>query len=62
MVHANEVLWHGENGGTTWEASHQCCIMRKVIHKEVGAGGRFDFFWTLPIPPPRCGNLGGGMG
>ena len=25
-------------------SSHQCCIMRKVIHKEVGAGGRFDFF------------------
>ena len=44
MVHANEVLWQGENGGTTRETSHQCCIMRKGIHKEVGAGGRFDFF------------------
>ena len=44
MVHANEVLWQGENGGTTWETSHQCDIMKKVIHKEVGAGGRFDFF------------------
>ena len=44
MVHANEVLWQGDSGGTTWDTSHQCCIMRKVIHKEVGAGGRFDFF------------------
>ena len=44
MVHANEVLWQRENGGTTRETSHQCCIMRKVIRKEVGAGGRFDFF------------------
>ena len=43
VVHANEVLWQRENGGTTWETSHQCCIRRKVIHKEVGAGG-FYFF------------------
>ena len=34
----------GKNGGTTWETSHQCCIMRKVICKEVVAGGMFDFF------------------
>ena len=44
MVHAYEVLWQGENGGTTWEISHRCCIMRKVIWKEMGAGGRFYFF------------------
>ena len=44
MVHANEVLWQGENGGTTWETSHRCCRMRKAIRKEVGAGGRSGFF------------------
>ena len=44
MVHAYEVLWQGENGGTTWEISHRCCIMRKVIWIEMGAGGRFYFF------------------
>ena len=44
MVHANKVLWQGEGGGPTWETSHQCCIMGKVIRKEVGAGGKFDFF------------------
>ena len=27
--------------------SHQCCIMRKAMSKEVGAGGRLTFFWTL---------------
>ena len=43
MVHAVEVFWQGENGGTTRETSHRCCIMRKVIRKEVGAGGMFDF-------------------
>ena len=48
MVHANEVLWRGENGGTTWETSHRCCIiMRKVIHKEVGPEEGLTFFWTL---------------
>ena len=26
------------------ETSHQGCIMRKVISKEVTAGGRFDLF------------------
>ena len=38
----NRVIWHEENTGTIWEISHQCCIMRKVIHKEVTTGGRFD--------------------
>ena len=23
---------------------HYCCIMRKAMSKEVGAGGRFDIF------------------
>ena len=43
-MHVDEVLCHGENGGTTWETSHRDCIMRKVVGKEVIAGGRFDFF------------------
>ena len=42
-MHVDEVLCHGENGGATWETSHRGCIMRKVISKEVTAGGRFDF-------------------
>ena len=46
-MHVDEVLKHGENGGTTWQASHRWCKMRKVICKEVGAGGRCDFFWSL---------------
>ena len=43
-MHVNQVIWLKENIGTIWETSHQSCIMRKVIHKEVTAGGRFDFF------------------
>ena len=46
-MHVDEVLCHGEDGGATRETSHQSCIMRKVVSKEVTAGGRFDFFWTL---------------
>ena len=46
-MHVDEVLCHGENGGATWETSHQGCIMRKVVSKAVTARGRFDFFWTL---------------
>ena len=38
------MLCHGENGGAAWETSHCDCIMRKVVSKEVTAGGRFDFF------------------
>ena len=38
-----------ENGRATWKTSHRGCIMRKVISKEVTAGGRFDFSWTLLI-------------
>ena len=46
-MYADEVLCHGENEGATWDTSHRGCTMRKVISKEVTAGGRFDFFWTL---------------
>ena len=43
-MNVDEVLCHGKNGGATWETSHQGCIMRKVVSKEVTAGGRLDFF------------------
>ena len=43
-MHVDEVLCHGEKGGATWETSHRGCIMRKVVSKQVPAGGRFDFF------------------
>ena len=43
-MHVNQVIWHEKNIGTMWETSHRYCIMRKVIHKEVTAGGRFDSF------------------
>ena len=43
-MHVDEVLCHGENGGATWETSNRGCRMRKVVSKEVTAGGRFDFF------------------
>ena len=43
-MYVDEVLCHGENGRVTWETSHQSCIMRKVVSKEVTAGERFDFF------------------
>ena len=46
-MHENQVNWHEENIGTIWETSHRCCIMRKVVHKDVTTGGRFDFSWTL---------------
>ena len=46
-MHVDEVFCHGENGRATWETSHRGCIMRKGLSKEVTAGGRFDFFWTL---------------
>ena len=50
MIHVDEVLCHGENGGATWETSHRGCILRKVVSKEVTAGGRFDFFLDSVIP------------
>ena len=45
-MHVDEVFYHGENGGATWKTSHRGCIMRKVVSKEVTAGG-LTFFWTL---------------
>ena len=49
-MHVDEVFCHGENGGTTWQTSHRGCIMRKVISKEVTAGGRFDLFLDSGVP------------
>ena len=46
-MHVDEKIMHGENGETTWETSHRCCLVRKVARKEVTTGGWFDFFWTL---------------
>ena len=43
LVYTNEVIWHEGNGVTIWEASFQCCIMRKVIREGMVTGGRFDF-------------------
>ena len=37
------MLCYGENGGATWETLHWGCVMRKVVGKEVTAGGMFDF-------------------
>ena len=39
--------------------SHRCCIMRKVICKEVTAGGRFDsFLVSVNIPTMSAKSLG----
>ena len=43
-MHASDLIQHEDTSGTTRETSHQCCIMRKAMRKEVGAGGRFDIF------------------
>ena len=43
-MHVNQVMWYEANIGIIWETSDRCCIRRKVIHKEVTAGGRFDLF------------------
>ena len=43
-MHVDEVLWHGDDAGTAGETLHRCCVMTKVIRKEVAAGGRFEFF------------------
>ena len=42
-MHVNQVIWHEENIRKIWETSQRCCIMRKVIHKEGTARGRFDY-------------------
>ena len=43
-MHVDDVFCYEENGGATWETSHWGYIMRKVVSKELTAGGRFDFF------------------
>ena len=43
-MHTNEVIWHGENVKTRWDASYRYCIARKVICNEFTAGGRSEFF------------------
>ena len=43
-MNANETIWPGENGETAWETSYRCCIMRKVIGKEMATGGRLHSF------------------
>ena len=43
-MHASDLIQHEDTSGTTRETSHQCCIMRKAMSKEVGARGRFDIF------------------
>ena len=45
-MHSDEVIWHEKSGGTTWNTSYRCCILRKVVSKEVAIEGRFHFFWT----------------
>ena len=53
-MHASGLIQHEDTSGTTRETSHQCCIMRKAMSKEVGAGGRFDIFldsaFLIPYP------------
>ena len=48
-MHVNKEILHEENRRTTWETLHWCCVVKKVIRKEVTTGGRFDFFWALYI-------------
>ena len=36
----DEVHCHGENGGATLETSYRGCIIRKIVSKEVVAGGK----------------------
>ena len=43
-MHVNQAIWHEEIIGTIWEFSHRCCIIWKVIRKEVIAKGRLEIF------------------
>ena len=59
-MHASDLIQHEDTSGTTRETSHQCCIMRKAMSKEVGAGGRFDIFldsgvlqWSSSLTPRK---------
>ena len=47
MKHVNEEILHKENGGATWETSHRCCVVRKVIRTELLPEEGLTFFWTL---------------
>ena len=38
-MHTNEVILHGENVKTTWDASYRYCIVKKAIRNESIAGG-----------------------
>ena len=51
-MHADEVLCRGENGGAIWETSNRGCILRKVVSKEVTAGGRLDCFLDSALYDP----------
>ena len=58
-MHANEAIWHEENGGTTWGISYLCSIMRKVTSIKVTAGGRFHnllegFCYGMPLMRSIC--------
>ena len=43
-MHVNEEILHEEIGGKTWGTLYRCCMMRKVVCKEVTARGRFWMF------------------
>ena len=47
-MHANEEILHEENGGTTPETSHRCC-MREVISKKLLPEEGLIFFWTQRV-------------
>ena len=46
-MRVNEMIWYSEAGEKAQETSCRCCIMRKIICKEVTTGGMCDFFSTL---------------
>ena len=48
-MHANEVIWHGENVKTRWDASYRYCIVRNVIHNDVN----IYLFYVCVIRNPR---------
>ena len=61
-MNSDEVILQAESGGTSWKTSYRCCIMRKVISKEVATGGRFHFFldsalWLETLMAVFCHDL-----
>ena len=46
-MHVMRCLAMGRMEGQHTKTSHRGCIMRKAVSREVTAGGRFNFFWTL---------------